>query len=207
VPRPRKQRSRARYKQTSKATLVTLPVCETGSAAFTAWMIQAAFPHRAARVARNLNYMRLMGGVVASSMYLMLPEHLWPKGSPKHFTKGLVPLAKNLKTFKVSAAEAKRYGVGVDVLMRGRSQIISDISDYTRGGTAFERGVQSLTDNFGRINLMDYWTAGVKQLHAVTMQNSVIDELLKGKIDKRLSRLGIDDANAMNIARATREIR
>jgi hypothetical protein len=54
---------------------------------------------------------------------------------------------------------------------------------------------------------MDYWTAGMKQLHAVTMQNSIIDELLKGKIDKRLSRLGIDDANAMNIARATREIR
>lgn len=159
-----------------------------------------SFPHRAYRVFRNLNYMRLMGGVVASSIP-DVARIFMAEGFTKTFTKGLVPLAKNLKTFKVSAAEAKRYGVGVDVLMRGRSQIISDISDYTRGGTAFERGVQSLTDNFGRINLMDYWTAGVKQLHAVTMQNSVIDELLKGKIDKRLSRLGIDDANAINIAK------
>jgi hypothetical protein len=41
----------------------------------------------------------------------------------------------------------------------------------------------------------------MKQLHAVTMQNSIIDDLLKGKIDKRLSRLGIDDANALNIAK------
>ena len=156
--------------------------------------------HRIGRVSRNLNYMRLMGGVVASSVP-DVARIFMAEGIVKTFTKGLIPLASNLKTFKVAAAEAKRYGVGVDALMRGRSQIISDVSDYTKGGTAFERAVQSGTDNFGRINLMDYWTAGVKQLHAVTMQTSVIEGLLKGNIDKRLSRLGIDDANAMNIAR------
>ena len=156
--------------------------------------------HRTARVSRNLNYMRLMGGVVASSIP-DVARIFAAEGFTKTFTKGLVPLATNLKTFKVSAAEGKRYGVGVDALMRGRSQIIADVADYTRGGTGIERGIQSLTDNFGRINIMDYWTAGVKQLHAVTMQTSVIEGLLKGKIDKRLSRLGIDDANAMNIAR------
>lgn len=155
--------------------------------------------HRSMRVARNLNYMRLMGGVVASSVP-DVARIFMAEGFTKTFTKGLVPLVKNLKTFKVSASEAKRYGVGVDALMGGRSQIIADVSDYTKGGTAWERGIQSATDNFGKINIMDYWTAGVKQLHAVTMQNSVIDGLLKGKIDKRLSRLGIDDANAKNIA-------
>ena len=155
--------------------------------------------HRAGRVARNLNYLRLMGGVVASSVP-DVARIFMAEGIGKTFSKGLVPLAKNLKTFQVSAAEGKRYGIGVDALMGGRSQIISDISDYTKGGTKFERGVQSLTDNFGRINLMDYWTTAVKQLHVVTMQNSVIDGLLKGKIDKRLSRLGIDDGNASAIA-------
>jgi hypothetical protein len=154
--------------------------------------------HRTGRVARNLNYMRLMGGVVASSVP-DVARIFMAEGITKTFSRGLIPLAKNLKSFRVSAAEAKQYGIGVDALMRGRSQIISDIADYTKGGTAFERGVQSLTDNFGRINLMDYWTAGVKQLHAVTMQNSVIDDLIKGKIDKRLSRLGIDDGNATAI--------
>ena len=156
--------------------------------------------HRAARVSRNLNYIRLMGGVVASSVPDVARTFM-AEGFTKTFTKGLVPLAKNLKTFRVAAAESKRYGVGVDALLSGRSQIIADVSDYTKGGTTFERGVQALTDNFGRINLMDYWTAGMKQLHAVTMQNSIIDDLLKGKIDKRLSRLGIDDANALNIAK------
>tara|TARA_R110000772_G_scaffold24711_2_gene64929 strand:- start:667 stop:5916 length:5250 start_codon:yes stop_codon:yes gene_type:complete len=155
---------------------------------------------RANRFARNLNYMRFMGGVVASSVP-DVARIFMAEGFTKTFTKGLIPLATNLKGFKVAAAEAKRYGVGVDALMGGRSQIIADVADYTMPNTAIERGMQSMTDNFGRINLMDYWTAGVKQIHAVTMQNSIIDGLLKGKIDKRLKRLGIDDANAENIAR------
>lgn len=155
---------------------------------------------RTGRAARNLNYLRFMGGIVASSVP-DVARIFMAEGVAKTFSKGLLPLAKNLKAFKVSAAEAKRYGVGVDALMGGRSQIIADIVDYTQPGTAFERGLQSMTDNFGRINMMDYWTASVKQLHAVTMQNGVIDDLLKGKIDKRLNRLGINDADAENIAR------
>lgn len=155
--------------------------------------------HTAGRMARNLNYLRLMGGVVASSVP-DVARIFMAEGIGKTFSKGLAPLAKNLKTFQVSAAEGKRYGIGVDALMGGRSQIIADIADYTKGGGALERGLQSLTDNFGRINLMDYWTTAVKQLHVVTMQNSVVDGLLKGKVDKRLSRLGIDDGNASAIA-------
>ena len=150
---------------------------------------------RAGRVSRNLNYMRFMGGIVASSVP-DVARIFMAEGIGKTFSKGLLPLARNINSFKVSSAEAKRYGVGVDALMGGRSQIISDVADYTQPNTAFERGLQYATDNFGRVNLMDYWTSGVKQLHAVTMQNSVIDALLKGKIDKRLARLGIDDGNA-----------
>jgi len=154
---------------------------------------------RAGRVSRNLNYMRFMGGVVASSVP-DVARIFMAEGIGKTFSKGLLPLARNINSFKVSSAEAKRYGVGVDALMGGRSQIISDVADYTQPNTAFERGIQYATDNFGRVNLMDYWTTGVKQLHAVTMQNSVIDGLLKGKVDKRLARLGIDDGNAQAMA-------
>ena len=154
---------------------------------------------RAGRATRNLNYMRFMGGVVASSVP-DVARIFMAEGIGKTLSKGLLPLAKNLKSFKVSAEEAKRYGVGVDALMGGRSQIIADVADYTQPNTAFERGLQYATDNFGRINLMDYWTTGVKQLHAVTMQNSVIDGLLNGQVDKRLARLGIDDGNAQAIA-------
>jgi hypothetical protein len=154
--------------------------------------------YRAGTVARNWNYMRLMGGVVAASVP-DVARIFMAEGFGKTFSKGLKPLVTNLQTFKVSAEEAKRYGVGIDLLLSGRSQIMADIADHTRPGNSFERAMQYGADNFGKINQMDRWTAGMKQLHAVTMQNSVIDDLLKGKIDKRLYRLGIDEANAKNM--------
>ncbi len=150
---------------------------------------------RAGRVARNLNYMRFMGGVVASSIP-DVARIFMAEGFGRTFSKGLVPLVSNLRAFKMSAKEARQYGVGAELLLQGRSKLISDVDDYVTPTTRFERGVQSMTDKFGRINLMDYWTTSVKQLHAVTMQNSIIDDLLKGIIDPRLKRLGITDTDA-----------
>ena len=150
---------------------------------------------RAGRVARNLNYMRFMGGVVAASIP-DVARIFMAEGFGRTFSKGLLPLVTNLKAFKMSSKEARAYGIGTELLLQGRSKIIADIDDYTKGGTRLERGVQSMTDKFGRVNLMDYWTTSVKQLHAVTMQNSIIDDLLKGKIDPRLKRLGVSDIDA-----------
>lgn len=150
---------------------------------------------RTGRVVRDLNYLRFMGGVVASSVP-DIARIFMAEGFAKTFKNGLKPLVSNMKKFKVASAEAKRYGVGVDALMGGRSEIIADVADYTQGGTAIERLTRGAAEKFGKVNLMDYWTSGVKQLHAVTMQTSIFDDLAKGKIDKRLKRLGISDADA-----------
>lgn len=153
---------------------------------------------RAGRVARDLNYLRFMGGVVASS----IPDAariVMAEGIVNTFEKGLKPLVTATKAFKVSAAEGQRYGVGTDVLMGGRSEIIADVADYSQGGTAFERGTRSMASNFGKINLMDRWTAGVKQLHIVTMQNRIIPDMQKGVYDKQLGQLGISKDDALNI--------
>jgi len=153
---------------------------------------------RIGRSARDLNYLRLLGGVTVSS----LPDAarvVMAEGFAKSFSKGLVPLLTNTKKFKIAAAEAKRYGIGTDVLMKGKAEIIADVGDYTQGGTAIERGLSSAANKFGRINFLDYWTSGMKQLHAVTMQTSIFDGLSKGKFDKRLTRLGIDKQSAMDM--------
>lgn len=150
---------------------------------------------RTGRVVRDLNYLRFMGGVVASSVP-DVARIFMAEGFAKTFKNGLKPLVSNMKKFKVASAEAKRYGVGTDALMGGRSEIIADVADYTQGGTAIERLTRGAAEKFGRVNMMDFWTAGVKQLHAVTMQTSIFDDLAKGKIDKRLKRLGISDADA-----------
>ena len=114
------------------------------------------------------------------------------EGFAKTFSKGLTPLISNTKNFKIAASEAKSWGIGTDVLMAGKSDVIADVGDYVSGGTAVERALRSGANNFGKINFLDRWTSGMKQLHAVTMQTSIFDGLSKGKYDKRLGRLGID---------------
>jgi len=153
---------------------------------------------RIARSSRDLNYLRLLGGVTVSSLP-DIARVVMAEGFAKTFSKGLIPLASNLKTFKVAANEARRYGVGTDALMSGKAEIIADVGDYTQGGTMLERGLRSATSKFGKVNFLDHWTAGIKQLHAVTMQTSIFDGLSKGKFDKRLERLGIDEQSAKDM--------
>lgn len=153
---------------------------------------------RIGRTTRDLNYLRFMGGVTISS-FPDVARVIMSEGFIKTFGNGLMPLIKNAKNFKIAADELKGYGIGTDALITGRAEIIADIADYTQGGTMFERGARSLAGGFGKINVLDYWTAGLKQLQAVTMQTRIFDDLKKGKYDKRLERLGISksDADAM----------
>lgn len=147
---------------------------------------------RMGRSARDLNYLRLLGGVTISS----LPDVarvVMAEGFINTFSKGLIPLISNSKTTKLAQEELRRYDVGTDVLKSGKSEIIADVADYAQGGTIVERGLRAGVNQFGKFNLLDYWTAGMKQLHAVTMQTSIFDSLSKGKYDKRLARLGIDE--------------
>lgn len=154
---------------------------------------------RASRVARDLNYMRLLGGVVAASIP-DVARVVAAEGIAKTFSKGLKPLIVNTKSFKVGAREAKLYGVGTDALMGGRAEIIADVADYAAGGTAFERGVRSAAEKFSSVNLMNYWTGGIKQLHAVTMQTRVIEDMMLGKYDPRMGQLGVDEGTYKGIA-------
>ena len=154
---------------------------------------------RAGRVARDLNYMRLLGGVVAASIP-DIGRVIAAEGIVNTFRYGFKPLIANLKQFKMASKEAKLYGVGTDALMGGRAEIIADVADYSRGGTAFERGVRTAATKFSSINLMNQWTGGIKQLHAVVTQTRVANDLLKGKYDKRLGQLGINEADSKNIA-------
>ena len=152
---------------------------------------------RTMRASRDLNYLRLLGGVTVTS-FPDVARVFMAEGFVRTFKSGLLPLIANTKAFNVSAAESKRYGIGSVALTR-RSAIIADVADYAQGNTAFERGLSSASRNFGRINLLDRWTAGMKQLHAVTMQTSVFDSLKKGKFDKRLERLGINKQSAQDM--------
>lgn len=149
---------------------------------------------RTGRAIRDLNYLRLMGGVMAAS-FSDMARIVMAEGMADTFSKGLVPMVKNIKGFKASGGEAREYGVASETILSGRSTIISDIEDYTIGGTAIERGLHSMAQGYGKINILDAWTSGAKQLHISVMQNKVIPGMKSGKFDKRLERLGISADN------------
>lgn len=151
--------------------------------------------NRSQRAARDLNYLRLLGGVTISS-FPEMARVFGAEGFLKTFKNGVIPLATNINAFKLSTEEAGRFGIAMDSLLNNRGNIAGDIADYTQRNTAFERGLQYSTDKFGKINLLNQWTASMKQLNAVVMQTSVFDDLANGVFDKRLSRLGITEDNA-----------
>lgn len=161
---------------------------------------------RIGRSARDLNYLRFMGGVTISSLPDIM-RVVMAEGFTKTMTRGLKPLIANTKAFNVAKEELQAYGIGVDAIsgVTGKSEIIADIANYTQGGTAIERGLRTAADKFGKINVLDYWTGGMKQLHAVTMQNRIFDDLEKGKYDKRLGRLGISKDNADSMYQQVRK--
>ena len=156
---------------------------------------------RMARTARDLNYMRLLGGVMASS-WSDAGRVIGAEGIARVFGDGLKPLISNFKAFRMSATEAKSYGIGAEALKgRSNAEILADVADYTAGGSLFERAARKGAQKFSAINLIDRWTSAMKQLHIVTMQTRVINELNRGVYDERLGQLGITEGDAIAIAK------
>lgn len=154
--------------------------------------------HRFMHAARNLNFLRFMGGVTISSISDSA-RLIMADGLNRAFGSVFRPLIHGLKKSKLVADDVHYWGIGTDAITGGRLEVISDINDYALGGTKLERGLQSLANSFGNINLMNQWTSLMKTSHAIGMQTHVMDQLVKGKIDPRLKRLGIDDADAKAI--------
>lgn len=150
---------------------------------------------RSMRAARNLNYLRLLGGVTPSS----LPDFArvaMAEGFGATFGTSLKSLTSAKKVTAEVREELRLWGIGTDYIANGKSELIADITDYTQGGSVIERGLQTLSAKYGRYNALDYWTAGMKQLHGMTMQTRVFDSLAKGIYPKKLARLGINESDA-----------
>lgn len=154
--------------------------------------------HRFMHSARNLNFMRFMGGVTVSS-FPDAARLIMADGFFRSFGTLMRPLIRGLKGAKLAADDVKYWGIGTDAITGGRLEIVSDINDYALGGSAFERGLQSMANSFGNLNLMNQWTGLMKTSHAIGMQSRVMDDLLKGVVDPRLGRLGIDPSDAKAI--------
>ena len=163
---------------------------------------------RAYRVAKGVNYLRLLGGMTLSAM----PDVARPimvHGITRSFKDGLIPMVKNFRQFKLQANEAKIAGTALDMINNDRALAISNLDDAWMYTSGFERGLTAMQDNFKFVSLMAPWNSAVKQFSSLLSQNrsiEMIQALAKGDTLKagevtRLAKYGIDKPMAERMAK------
>ena len=164
---------------------------------------------RAGRNLRDLNFVRLLGGMTISA----IPDMARPVA-----VNGLMPVAKGLKVlatspkkFNMARSEAKKMGIGLDMVLNSRATTLADVADFYQRGTVFERGLKSVSDQFSKIALMSQWNAAMKQFTGVVTQDRILNACVKwskGELKnnfarkdiKRLAASGINEEMAKRIA-------
>jgi hypothetical protein len=164
------------------------------------------FLNRASRVARAYNTMRLGGGFLLASLpdvgSIVLSHGL----APVFGQKGLLGLIAGLKSARAGVEEAKRAGIGMDLVLDSHGHRFSDIAEAYGKHTAFERGTAWAADKYGLVNGLAYWTAFMKQWAGAVSASwlgDAVEAAAKGTAKardlERLAWLGIDKADAKTI--------
>lgn len=162
---------------------------------------------RAGRVARNLNYVRLLGGMTLSA----IPDTakiVFTHGLTSTFRDGFLPMVRNFKAFRIAAGEVKAAGTALDMILDSRTMAMADIMDDFGRHSKFERGLSAVSSKFGVVSLMAPWNAAMKQFTGlITMTNLLrsakrwADGVAGADEIRRLAASGIDLDIARSIAR------
>ena len=125
---------------------------------------------RAGRVIRNLNYVRLLGGMTISAIP-DVGKPLFRYGLTRTFRDGFVPLVTNFRSFRLAADEVKAAGTALDMVLDSRVMALADVnSDFGRH-SKFERGLGAVSQRFGLVSLMAPWNSTVKQFTGMITMN------------------------------------
>jgi len=159
---------------------------------------------RAGRIARNLNYVRLLGGMTLSAIPDMA-KIVFTHGLTSTFRDGFLPMVRNFKAFRAGAGEVKMAGTALDMINDSRVMAIADITDDFGRHSKFERGLSALSSKYGVVSLMAPWNAALKQFAGLITMTNVLrssQRLAKGLASeseiRRLAASGID----LDLARA-----
>ena len=144
----------------------------------------ASWSARGAKMAMDLNFMRLMGNVVISSV--ADPARLVMKyGLTRTFRDAFMPMITNLKTIRMSQHEALLAGSGLDPVLHSRAYSMFDIFDDAHRGTPIEKGVHWASTKMGLMAGFDWWTSGIKQVTAGAANAKLLDNIaaiMEGKV-------------------------
>lgn len=161
---------------------------------------------RAGRVARHVNFLRLLGGMTISS----LPDMARPimQHGLRSALKPLGKMLTDIGAMRIVKADLREMGIGLEYALSSRSKVIADLSDPYSRRSYLERGLQWSSQKFGNLTLMNQYTDTMKMWSGVITQSKVLraantldagGSLSKREI-KKLAHIGIDESMLKRIA-------
>ncbi|MBW9430746.1 hypothetical protein FHC77_08310 [Atlantibacter hermannii] len=161
---------------------------------------------RAGRVARNVNFLRLLGGMtISAATDLMRPvmQH--------GLSKSLRPMGAMLRSMsavKVATKDLREMAVGLDYVLSTRTKAIADLTDPYSRRSAFERGLNWGTQKFGNWTLMNQWNSALKSWSGLIVQSRILDNAqlmaagkeVPQKEIRKLAQIGIDQSMLRRIS-------
>ncbi len=165
-----------------------------------------AFFPRAGRTLKQLNLLRLLGGMTLSALpdtFRMMMIH----GAGRQFDS-MYRMIGNMKKVKLSFEEAKLAGTAADMVLDTRVAAMADIGEEFAKHSRFERTIDAATSQFGLVSLMAPWNAFMKQWAGLITQTRLLENVTAVKAGKELSdkeiralaSAGIDEGTAKRIA-------
>lgn len=164
----------------------------------------SSFFVKASRAMRTFNYIRMLGGMTISA----IPDLARPvmQQGLLRTAKFMMKAALTPKRVRMSMLDARRFGVGVDMVLNTRAAAIADVGEDM--GQKMDRYLNRGSQQFSVLSLMAPWNATMKQLSGVMIADSMladIGRLASGNIAKKraqkLANSGIDSRMASRIAK------
>ncbi|WP_311752898.1 hypothetical protein [Proteus columbae] len=166
----------------------------------------SSFFVRAGRVARHVNFLRLLGGMTISS----LPDMARPimQHGLRSALKPLGKMLTDIGAMRIAKSDLREMGIGLEYVLSSRSKVIADLSDPYSRRSYLERGLQWSSQKFGNLTLMNQYTDAMKMWSGVITQSKVLraanaldagGSLSKREI-KKLAHIGIDESMLKRIA-------
>ncbi|MCT8244788.1 hypothetical protein [Proteus mirabilis] len=160
----------------------------------------------AGRVARHVNFLRLLGGMTISS----LPDIARPimQHGLRSALKPLGKMLTDISAMRIAKSDLREMGIGLEYALSSRSKVIADLSDPYSRRSYLERGLQWSSQKFGNLTLMNQYTDTMKMWSGVITQSKVLraantldagGSLSKREI-KKLAHIGIDESMLKRIA-------
>ena len=164
---------------------------------------------RAGRLVRAVNYTRLLGGQVISAM-TDAAKLMMQYGAPRMMGSAL-KLATNLEGLKLARTEARRIGIGLDLVLNTRGISLGDIGEYST--FAEQEVMRRVSDVFSVASLQSPWNAVMKSWASVMSQDEVLRAATKaasgGALSKRtltrMAQLGLDEDMLRRVAAQAEE--